>query len=121
MTDSVNRRDFVKSAAGVTAGLGLAANALQAQAGRTVTGKVIGANDRINVAIIGGGMRGPHDARSFMKAGADMNAQIAAVCDVYQRRLTLLKTLCKCDGYLDHREILNRKDIDAVIIAVPDH
>ena len=55
MTDSVNRRDFVKSAAGVTAGLGLAANALRAQAGRTVTGRVIGANDRINVAIIGGG------------------------------------------------------------------
>ena len=121
MSDSVNRRDFVKSAAGVAAGLGLAANALRAQTGRTVTGRVVGANDRINVAIIGGGMRGPQDARSFMKAGADMNAQIAAVCDVYQRRLTQHKTLYKCDGYLDHREILNRKDMDAVIIATPDH
>jgi predicted dehydrogenase len=121
MMDSVNRRDFVKSAAGVTAGLGLAATALQAQAGRTVTGRVIGANDRINVSIIGGGMRGPQDARSFMTANAEMNAQIVAVCDVYQRRLTQLKTQCKCDGYLDHREILNRKDVDAVIIAVPDH
>ena len=121
MTESVNRRDFVKGAAGVTAGLGQAARALRAQAGRKVTGKVIGANDRINVAIIGGGMRGPQDARSFIKAGSESNAQILAVCDLYQRRLTQLKTLCKCDGYLDHREVLNRKDIDAIVIAVPDH
>ena len=121
MTENVNRRDFVKGAAGVTAGLGLAARALRAQTSRPVTGKVIGANDRINVAIIGGGMRGPQDARSFIKAGSESNAQIVAVCDLYQRRLTRLKTLCKCDGYLDHREILNRKDVDAVVIAVPDH
>ena len=119
MTGAVNRRNFIKSAAGVTAGVGLAGGALRA--GQAVTGRVIGANDRINVAIIGGGMRGPQDARSFQRAGADLNAQIVAVCDLYQKRLTALKTLCKCDGYLDHREILNRKDVDAVIIAVPDH
>lgn len=121
MTEHVNRRDFVKGAAGVTAGLGLAARALRAQAGQQVTGKVIGANDRINVAIIGGGMRGPQDARSFIKAGPESNAQIVAVCDLYQKRLTRLKTLCKCDGFLDHREVLDRKDVDAVVIAVPDH
>jgi predicted dehydrogenase len=119
MTGAVNRRSFIKSAAGVTAGVGLAGGALRA--GQAAAGRVIGANDRINLAVIGGGMRGPQDARSFQKAGADLNAQIVAVSDLYQKRLTALKALCKCEGYLDYREIINRKDVDAVIIAVPDH
>jgi len=43
------------------------------------------------------------------------------VCDVYQKRLNANKELHACDGYLDYREVTNRKDIDAVIVATPDH
>ena len=61
----------------------------------------VGANDRINVAAIGVGFRGEHVANVFAKVGQDVNAQIVAVCDVYQRRLNKNKAPYKCDGYLD--------------------
>ncbi|MBM3288533.1 MAG: Gfo/Idh/MocA family oxidoreductase [Candidatus Hydrogenedentes bacterium] len=82
-----------------------------------------GANDRITVAFIGvGGMGGSHlgDMKRFVDAGA---VNIAAVCDVDEKRL---KEVVKRAGagvtpYRDYRYILERKDIDAVVIATPDH
>lgn len=86
------------------------------------SGRVVGANDRINVAVIGTGGRGYYVAREFDKAGkGDSNAQIVGVCDVYQKRVNRGKETFKCDGTLDYREILNRSDVDAVIVATPDH
>jgi predicted dehydrogenase len=85
------------------------------------TGRVIGANDRINIGVIGVGGRGAHVAQEFKTAGQTENAQILAVCDVYEKRKRLAAEAFKADGYLDYREILNRKDIDGVIVATPDH
>jgi predicted dehydrogenase len=90
-------------------------------------GRVLGANDRINVGVIGTGGRGTYVAREFMNVGKlDGNAQIVAVCDVYQKRVNrnkefYTKEYGKCDAYLDYREVINRPDIDAVIVATPDH
>ena len=58
-----------------------------------------------------------------MKTGEqpDTPAQVVAVSDVYAKRLRKAKETAKCDGSLDYREILERKDVDAVIIATPDH
>jgi predicted dehydrogenase len=114
---SVNRRDFVKSAAGIAAGMGLAGKAFAAPQ----SARVIGANDRINVAAIGVGGRGAWVAQVFAKVGQEANAQIVAVCDVYQKRVNENKAKHNCDGYLDYREVLARKDVDAVLIATPDH
>ncbi|HVX67379.1 MAG TPA: Gfo/Idh/MocA family oxidoreductase [Bryobacteraceae bacterium] len=113
----MNRRDFVKGAAGIAAGMGLAGRTFAAQQ----SGRVIGANDRINVAAIGVGGRGTWVAQVFAKVGQEANAQIVAVCDVYQKRVTENKAKHNCDGYLDYREVLARKDVDAVLIATPDH
>jgi len=86
------------------------------------SGRVIGANDRIAIGVIGVGGRGSSDANSFARVGEKNNScQIVAVADTYQKRVNKNKEAHKCDGYLDYREILNRKDIDAVVVATPDH
>ena len=117
---SPNRRDFLKTASSVGASLGIAGSAF-ARPAKMASGRVIGANDRINVGAIGVGGRGFYVAREFQTAGKTENAQILAVCDVYEKRKRRAAETYKADGYLDYREILNRNDIDAVIIATPDH
>ncbi|HEX8091063.1 MAG TPA: Gfo/Idh/MocA family oxidoreductase, partial [Blastocatellia bacterium] len=113
----LNRRDFVKSAVGA----GVALKALGGAPG--VMGNVAGANDRINVAVIGVGGRGRDLLGWVMKTGEQpaTQARVVAVSDVYAKRLRAAKETARCDGYLDYREILERKDVDAVIIATPDH
>lgn len=113
----VNRRDFVK----LTVGAGLAASTIGST--RSVLGKVIGANGNINVGLIGVGGRGRGLLDWVVKTGEQpaTPARLVAVSDVYAKRLRAAKEAGKCDGYMDYRELLERKDIDAVIIATPDH
>ncbi len=120
---SVNRRDFVKQATQVGAALGLAGRALGARPSSSKSsGRVIGANDRINIGVIGVGGRGAYLAREFAGIAERNNGcKIVAVCDVWQKRVTENKEKHQCDGYLDYREILSRQDIDAVLVATPDH
>ncbi|MFN7923466.1 MAG: Gfo/Idh/MocA family oxidoreductase [Bryobacteraceae bacterium] len=121
----MKRRQFLLGAG--VAGSTLAAPAFSARPAAKSAGRVLGANDRINVGVIGVGGRGSYVAREFGIAGkGEGNAQIAAVCDVYQKRVNKnkehwAKEYGKCDGYLDYREIINRSDIDAVVVATPDH
>jgi predicted dehydrogenase len=95
----------------------LVGSALTAAASRSA----VGANDRIRVGVIGVGTRG-----SYMATVAEKNedCQILAMCDVYKRILdqavSKLKQ-SKPDTYGDYRRVLERKDIDAVYIATPDH
>jgi predicted dehydrogenase len=76
-------------------------------------------NDRIRVALIGNGIQGFGDARTSVAAGAEM----VACADVYEGRLTRAKETWGPQIFTtrDYREVLARKDVDAVIIAVPDH
>lgn len=82
-----------------------------------------GANDRIVSGHIGvGGMGGGH-LRDMVGRMSRGEVQVAAVCDVDENRL---RNASKTAGpqasvYRDYRELLQRKDIDAVIIATPDH
>ncbi len=119
--NTCNRREFIKGAAGIGAALTIVPP-FTAEKSPVSTGRVLGANDRINVGVIGVGGRGTYLGRVFSRIGQKTNAcQIVAVCDVYQKRLNSNKAQHSCDGYLDYREVIGRKDIDAVVVATPDH
>ena len=109
----VNRREFLQAtvAAAVTA----RASSL---------GAAQGANNRIRVGIIGCGNRGNQVATDWMKHN---DTVFTAACDVARDRVEQTASRLgetqgnKLDQYEDYRKILERKDIDAVLIATPDH
>jgi predicted dehydrogenase len=120
--DSSDRRDFLKTVGAVGLTIGAAGSAFAGRGSKMSGGRVIGANDRINIGVIGVGGRGNSDARNFARFGEQNNAcQIVAVCDVYEKRKRVAAEHFKCPGFLDYREVLARPDVDAVIIATPDH
>lgn len=82
--------------------------------------RVLGANDKIRLGGIGVGSRGGYDLGLAAKAE---NTQVVAVADVYAPRLAQIKEQLAPSGfaYKDYRELLDRKDIDAVIVGSPDH
>ena len=86
--------------------------------------RVLGANDRINVAFIGNGMQfyGLLE-RGFHRRKKEQNDfHYAAVCDVWQPRIDHAQKATGAEKtYRDYREIIARPDIDGVVIAVPDH
>ena len=117
----VGRRDFLRKASAAGFSIGLAKSALGARGAKT-SGRVVGSNDRINVGVIGVGGRGSYVASMFQKVGDQNNScQIVAVCDVYEKRKRENAAKFKCEGYLDYREVVGRSDVDAVIVATPDH
>ncbi len=104
------RRDFFSAAAGGSLLLTAASAA-----------RVLGATDRINMAVIGCGGMGTGHLNALVKRGETDKVRVVAVCDVYQRRLVRAKSISGAEAYLDYRKVLDRKDLDAVLIATPDH
>jgi predicted dehydrogenase len=123
MPDALDRRDFLKKAVGTTAALTAASSAFAAKGPAKASSRVVGANDIINLGVIGVGGRGSYLAGKFKKFGEDNpnSCRIAAVCDVYEKRKRQAAELHGVKGYLDYREVLALNDIDAVIVATPDH
>jgi predicted dehydrogenase len=105
----LQRREFMKTAAG-------AATLVAAP----FVGDVRGANDRIVIGQIGLGPRGKY-ALALCQSLPDV--RVAAICDVYKPLVdgTLPMLQQKADGYQDFRRVLERNDIDAVIVSTPDH
>ncbi|HMV82050.1 MAG TPA: Gfo/Idh/MocA family oxidoreductase [Blastocatellia bacterium] len=107
---STTRRDFIKQAATSATAAALTAASY---------GKVLGANDRVRLGIIGPGARGQEIMASFAKAP---NTEFVAAADVYTRRFDEIKRFgANIQSYGDHRKMLESKDVDAVLIASPLH
>lgn len=104
----LTRREFSRSGFAVTAGSALSAK------------QVMGANDRIRLGLIGSGGRGRQDWNNFLK---QPDVEPVAVCDVYDpnRDQGIAMTEGRAKGFKDFRRLLEGKDIDAVIVAIPDH
>ncbi len=81
--------------------------------------RILGANDRLGLGLIGSGERGRHDMGLFQSAGG---VEVRAVCDVYAEMIDRAKQKApQARAYSDHRKLLESKDIDVVLIATPDH
>jgi len=117
-----SRREFLKKA-----GLGattLALGGVLPKMNASSYSRILGANDRINVAIIGVNSRGDALADNFAR---QTNCEVSAVCDVDNRAIEkCINTVKKVQdrtpkGEKDLRKVLEDKQIDAIVIAMPDH
>ncbi|HTX37249.1 MAG TPA: Gfo/Idh/MocA family oxidoreductase [Bryobacteraceae bacterium] len=82
--------------------------------------RVAGANDRIRMGWIGSGGRGRQDLATFLK---QPDADPVAICDLYEpfRDKAIEMAAGRPKGFDDFRQLLEQKDVDAVVVAVPDH
>src|SRR5437667_7724917 len=119
MHAKVSRRQFIATtAAAIAAPTFIPASAL-GKAGRPAP------SERIVVGIVGWGMQGPGNTSGLM---AQKDCQVVAACDLDTRPLQkAVEAINKkygntdCKSYHDYREMFVRDDIDAVMLAVPDH
>jgi predicted dehydrogenase len=83
-------------------------------------GRVMGANDRVQVGFIGYGLIGGRHVADFKKLP---DVDLAAVADVYQPRVEQGVAACGagCKGYADFRKLLEDKNIQGVVVSTPDH
>lgn len=105
---SLSRRDFARTAG---------AAALTARS----YSQVAGAGERIRAAVIGCGGMGMAHVRALLKMRETDNVEIAAVCDVFDKRAEAAAKLTGAPPYRDYRRLLDRKEIDLVVIATPEH
>jgi predicted dehydrogenase len=106
-----NRREFMKQCARGAAAIGAF--------GLASSHRILGANDRIRIGLIGAGGRGQE---IFKVALHCPNVEAVAVADAYTRRQDEVKKLVpKIKTYQDFRQLLDDKSIDAVLIATPQH
>src|SRR5437773_12351796 len=81
--------------------------------------RVLGANERLRLGLIGGGARGQDLLSQALKLP---NVELVAVADVYTRRHDEVRRLGPAArAFSDHRRLLDLKDVDAVLVAAPLH
>jgi predicted dehydrogenase len=109
----MNRREFIKGSTALAAGV-LAVPAI---------GRAAPPTDRINIGFIGCGGMGTHQIRQYKELSRDpnVNIEVVAVCDIYRPRAERAKELSGGRLFHDYRDLLQMKDLDAVLIATPDH
>tara|TARA_R110000744_G_scaffold5122_5_gene18064 strand:+ start:1616 stop:2968 length:1353 start_codon:yes stop_codon:yes gene_type:complete len=121
-SNSSSRRSFIKKTAASSAFIATAG--ILPQFSAKSYARILGANDRINVSVMGVNSRGNALAQNF---ASQKNAEVIHVCDVDSR--AILKCLDSVKGrqdrkpktFTDFRKSLESKDVDAMVIAAPDH
>jgi len=110
----LNRRQFVKQGVGISFGTVMLSTAAH---------PILGANERVNLALIGCGGRG----RALVRGFIDCGARITHLCDLNEERLeALAKELASVQNHTPRKlsrmqQVFDTRDIDAVVVATPDH
>ena len=123
---SFPRRDFIKKTAAAAAAVAATPFLKTPVYGQdqAPSANVAGANNRIAVAIVGVGFGiGQNHLLGIHEKSNENNTAVAAACDVFNKRRNFAKEkaeLKDADLYVDYRKMLERKDIDAVLIATHD-
>jgi predicted dehydrogenase len=112
MSRSLNRRDFIKGAAAAGAGFWVAGHYARGEEGSSPS-------DKLNVGVIGVAHRGGDDIEGLVQTKL---VNLVALCDVDENYLgEQSKKFPKAKSYSDYRKMLEQKDLDAVLVATPDH
>ncbi len=127
--EDTTRRDFIKTVgAGVAAAGTVAATRSEASVRKSpalARGRVIGANDRINVGFVGcGGRMNTHIRRVMERHKEGGDVQPVAVNDIWDKRKARAREATGVDErsvHHDYRELCARPDVDVVVISSPDH
>jgi predicted dehydrogenase len=111
----VNRREFLYAGAAAA----VAARSMDARAYTAIPG----ANDRVGLAVIGTGRRASDVCRAFAQ---DARVEFRALCDIYDKQLSNFQGRFKdhvahAESFVEYQKLLDRKDVDAVYVATPDH
>ncbi|WP_319482954.1 Gfo/Idh/MocA family oxidoreductase [uncultured Draconibacterium sp.] len=113
-----NRRNFIKTSAMATAGVGIASSMPLAMESCS------GANEKLVCGVIGAKGQGFSDLQAFLK---QKNTECAAICDVDEnvlnKRIADVEKIqgTKPKGFKDFRKLLEEPGIDVIIIGTPDH
>jgi predicted dehydrogenase len=118
----VNRRQFLKRSAALAGVLGLPAIVPSSALGKA---GAVAPSNRVTLGCIGLGIQGTGNMRTFL---GNPDVQVLAVCDVHEAQRDRAKGVVNefydsksCLAYKDFREVMDRKEIDAVQITAPDH
>lgn len=120
----ITRRSFLNESAKFSTGAAVAAGAIGTSSA-AIRSSLVSPNDKISVGLIGAGGMGQGDLRDFLKIP---EVDCLAIADVDTRQIAKAVEMVgkarpgmKPDGYQDFRKLLDRKDLDVVIVATPDH
>ena len=104
MPTDIPRRDLLRGASALTA---------------LSYSRVLGANDKVQLGVIGCGERGREDMSNFLK---NPSVDVTAVCDIYGEQIDKARQKAThARNFSDHRKLLDMKEVDAVLVATPDH
>ncbi|AMV37181.1 Gfo/Idh/MocA family protein [Planctomyces sp. SH-PL62] len=117
--DANTRRGFLKTAAAASTAVTILARNPETEAAASALAKA-GPNDKVRIATIGMGIIGFIDTDCALQAPG---VELVAAADLYEGRRTRVKEKYgdHVSTHVDYREILDRKDVDAVLLCVPDH
>lgn len=117
-----NRREFIKKMAIGSVALSSTTSLFPSTGERLAKDvrRTVSANSNINIALIGKGSMGTSNTHTALSV---QGVKLVGVCDLYDKRLKDAKAQWGNDLFTtkEYKEILSRKDVDAVIIATPDH